>query len=81
MGWHGGNDDRYRRVYVASQSEVGGVLGIYRHLDPRYTRLSWNGEIRVGSEPVSIAVDSATHRVYVASAGAKLVSVILQGPG
>lgn len=81
MGWHSGNDRRYRHVYVASQRDIGGVLTFYQP-NLGWTRLSRSAaELRVGSEPVAIAVDSTTHRVYVASAGSKLISVVLQGPG
>jgi YVTN family beta-propeller protein len=77
IGWHPGSDDRYRRIYVASQTDLGGILHIYRTL-PGTIRLSEVGVVRVGAEPVALAVDGASHRVYVASA--KTISVVLQGP-
>jgi YVTN family beta-propeller protein len=80
IGWHPGSDDRYRRIYVASQTDLGGILHVYRTLQGTI-RLSEVGTVRVGAEPVAIAVDGSSHRVYVASAGAKTISVVLQGPG
>ena len=80
MGWHPGSDDRYRRIYVASHTDLGGILHIYRTFSGTL-RLGEVGMVRVGTDPVAIAVDGATHRVYVASAGTKTVSVVLQGPG
>lgn len=77
IGWHPGSDDRYQRIYVASQTDLGGILHIYRTL-PGVIRLSEVGAVRVGAEPVALAVDGASHRVYVASA--KTISVVLQGP-
>jgi hypothetical protein len=65
-------------IYVASQTNLGGILHIYRTL-PGTIRLSEVGAVRVGAEPVALAVDGASHRVYVASAGAKTISVVLQG--
>jgi YVTN family beta-propeller protein len=82
VGWHPGSDGRYRRIYVATHTELGGVLHIFRFLAfPNTLRLGEVGVVRVGTEPVGIAVDGATHRVYVASAGTKTISVVLQGPG
>ena len=79
IGWHAGSDIGYRRVYVATQQEIGGVLTFYLPPNPGSTRLGrQSAELRVGDNPAGIAVDSATHRVYVASNGDKIISVILQ---
>jgi YVTN family beta-propeller protein len=80
LAWHPGSDDRFRRVYVASQSDVGGVLHIFR-ASPGTTRLREAGVVRVGADPVAVAVNGASHLVYVASAADRIVSVVLQGPG
>ena len=80
IAWHTGSDIAYRRVYVATQRDIGGVLTFYGPPTAGSTRLSrLSVELRVGDYPVGIAVDSATHRVYVASNGDKIISVILQG--
>lgn len=79
IGWHAGSDIGYRRVYVATQRDIGGVLTFYGPPTAGSTRLRrLSVELRVGDSPVGIAVDSASHRVYVASNGDKIVSVILQ---
>jgi DNA-binding beta-propeller fold protein YncE len=79
IAWHAGSDANYRRVYVATEREVGGALTIYTPPNAGSTRLGMSAELRVGDYPVGIAVDSATHRVYVASNGDKKISVVLQG--
>ena len=80
IGWHAGSDAHYRRVYVATQRDVGGALTIYGPPSPGWTRLSrLSAELRIGADPGAITVDSAAHLIYVTSTTEKTISVIVQG--
>jgi DNA-binding beta-propeller fold protein YncE len=80
IGWHAGSDAQYRRVYVASQRDVGGALMVYEPPSPGRTRLSrLSAELRIGADPGAITVDSAAHLIYVTSTTEKTISVIVQG--